>query len=232
MKRPRRPRRPAPTAASSLGRGDVAASLVLVFPLLLAYQLAILVTPAVAVTDPVSRALYSLCGGRAGYLLAQAVIAGGFLYWLHATGRARLLALAVVAPVALESALLALLLWLGLPILVHQVLGLGVGTSLISALGAGVYEELVFRGLLLGGIVRVARAAGVAPRLVPTLAISLAALAFAAAHHLGAAGDAWVASAFAFRALAGLALGAALWLRSLAHAVYAHVLYDVLVLLA
>lgn len=230
MSRARRRRASSP-APSSLGRGDVAASLVLVFPLLLAYQLAILVTPAVAATDPVSRALYSLCGGRTGYLLAQAAIAGGFLYWLHASGRARLLALTVVAPVALESLLLALLLWLGLPLLVHQALGLGVGTSLISALGAGVYEELVFRGLLLGGLVRVGRAAGVAPRLVPVLAISLAALAFSFAHHVGAAGEAWTASAFAFRAFAGLALGAALWLRSLAHAVYAHVLYDVLVLL-
>ncbi len=231
MSKGRRSRRAAPVVASSLGRGDVAASLVLVFPLLLAYQLAILVTPAVAATDPVSRALYSLCGGRAGYLLAQALIAGGFLYWLHASGRARLLALAVVAPVALESLLLALLLWLGLPILVQQVFGLGVGTSFISAIGAGVYEELVFRGLLLAGIVRVARAAGASARLVPVLAISLAALAFAAAHHVGAMGDAWTLRAFAFRALAGLALGAALWLRSLAHAVYAHVLYDVLVLL-
>lgn len=231
MSRARRVRRASSPAPSSLGRGDVAASLVLVFPLLLAYQLAILVTPAVAATDPVSRALYSLCGGRTGYLLAQAAIAGGFLYWLHASGRARLLALAVVAPVALESLLLALLLWLGLPLLVHQALGLGVGTSVISALGAGVYEELVFRGLLLGGLVRVGRAAGVAPRLLPVLAISLAALGFSFAHHVGAAGEAWTASAFAFRALAGLALGAALWLRSLAHAVYAHVLYDVLVLL-
>lgn len=55
----------APAASTwALGRGDVAASLVLIFPLLLVYQLAIVVVPSVVATDPISRALYTACQGR------------------------------------------------------------------------------------------------------------------------------------------------------------------------
>ena len=42
-------------------------------------------------------------------------------------------------------------------------------------------------------------------------------------------GEPFTAHAFAFRALAGVAFGAIFWYRSLAHAVYAHVLYDLVV---
>ena len=229
---PRGPRNraAAPAATSAFGRGDVAASLVLIFPLLLVYQLAIVVWPSVVATDPVSRALFSACHGRSGYLLVQALIAAGFLWWLHATGRARALALAVVAPVALEASLIALVMWLGLPALVHHALGLGVGSSVASAIGAGVYEELTFRLLLVGGVLKVAEAAGLSRRVAAVLAVTAAALIFALAHHAGAAGESWSRAAFAFRALAGLALGATFWFRSLAHATYAHVIYDLLVL--
>lgn len=217
-------------SGASVGRGDLAASLALVFPLLLLYQLAIVVSPSVVATDPVSRALFSLCHGRVGYLLVQAAGAAAFLWWLHVSGRARALALAVVGPVALEAGVVALLMWLGLPLLVHHALGLGLGSGVVSAIGAGVYEELAFRLLLVGGLVRVADALGVARRASAPLAVVAAALVFAAAHHLGEAGERWSAAAFAFRALAGAVLGATFWLRSLAHAAYAHVAYDLLVL--
>ena len=45
----------------------------------------------------------------------------------------------------------------------------------------------------------------------------------------GAHGEPWTTHAFAFRAVAGIAFGAIFWFRSLAHVVYAHVLYDLLV---
>ena len=222
----------APAASTwALGRGDVAASLVLIFPLLLVYQLAIVVVPSVVATDPISRALYTACQGRAGYLLVQALIAAVFLWWMHATGRARTLSLAVVGPVAAEALAIALVLWLGLPVLVHHLFGLGVGSSVASAIGAGIYEELAFRLLLVGGLLRVAEAARVPRRGAALAAVAVAALVFAAAHHLGDGGEGFSGAAFAFRALAGLALGATFWFRSLAHAVYAHVAYDLLVLI-
>ena len=54
-------------------------------------------------------------------------------------------------------------------------------------------------------------------------AIAVSSLGFAAAHHLDAP---WEARAFAFRTVAGVGFALVFWHRSLAHAVYAHVLYD------
>lgn len=223
----------APSSSSfvPLGRGDFPASLVIVFPLLLLYQLAIVVVPSVVASDPVSRILYSAAGGRTGYLLVQALIAAVFLGWLHSTGRTRTLSLAVIAPVVVEAAAIAALLWLALPLLLEHALGLGVGTSIASALGAGIYEELIFRVLVLGAALQCFHALGMGRREAAVLAVLVAAASFAAAHHLGAAGEPFTAAAFAFRVAAGLALGAVLWFRSFAHAVYAHAIYDLLVLL-
>lgn len=232
---PRAPRSSAPPPAASigpLGRGDLPASLVIIFPLFLCYQLAIVVVPSVVATDPISRLLYSLCGGRTGYLLSQAAIAFGFLWWLHRSGRRRTLSLPVIAPVVLEAIAIAAVLWLLLPLLVHDLFGLGLGTSIASALGAGLYEELTFRLLVTGGAFYVALALGLGRREAAVFAVLLGALAFAAAHHLGAAGEPFSPAAFCFRALAGLALGATCWFRSFAHAVYAHAAYDLLVLAA
>lgn len=214
----------------ALGRGDLPASLVVVFPLLLAYQLAIVFVPSVVATDPISRLLFAVCQGRAGYLLVQAAIAGGFLWWVHATGRSRTLSMRVIAPVMIEAIAIALVLWIALPLLVHRALGLGLGTSAASALGAGVYEELMFRLLVTGAALQLALALGLQRREAAVLAVVLGALGFAAAHHLGAAGEPFGAAAFCFRALAGLALGATCWFRSFGHAVYAHVAYDLIVL--
>jgi membrane protease YdiL (CAAX protease family) len=110
-------------------------------------------------------------------------------------------------------------------------LGLGLTVpSVISAIGAGVHEELVFRLALIAGLIALVRALGRPPggRLTVALAIAVSALVFAAAHHVGRLGEPWTAHAFAFRAVAGAVFGAIFWFRSLAHAVYAHVLYDVL----
>jgi hypothetical protein len=218
-------------SASSLGHGDLPASLVIVFPLLLLYQLAILVVPSVVASDPISRLLYSASGGRTGYLLVQAAIALAFLVWIRASGRARTLSLRVIAPVVLEALAIALLLWLTLPLLVHRVFGLGVSTSIASAIGAGIYEETIFRLLAVGAGLQLLLAAGLHRREAAVVAVLLGAVAFAAAHHLGDAGEPFTVAAFGFRALAGLALGAVLWFRSFAHAVYAHAAYDLLVVL-
>ena len=100
----------------------------------------------------------------------------------------------------------------------------------ISALGAGVHEELVFRLGLLAGLV--ALAARQRPRSAVAVALALVGLVAAvrrARTTSGAHGEPFTAHAFAFRTLAGAAFGAIFWFRSLAHAVYAHVLYDLVV---
>ena len=210
-----------------VGHGDLGASLVLIFPLVLAYEIGVLFAGRVNGADLVTRAVYAAAGSRTAYLVLYALAAGGFLLWIRRR-RWDTLRLELAGPVILEAALYALMLGALVSLVVDRLLGLGLtAPSLISALGAGIHEELVFRLALIAGLVRLARPLG--DRLAVATAIAASSLVFAAAHHLGAHGEPWTAHAFAFRAIAGAAFAAIFWFRSLAHAVYAHVLYDILV---
>ena len=214
------------------GHGDLAASLVLVFPLLLVYQVGVLFAGSVNGADVVTRLLFAALG-RPAYLALHALIAAGFLLGMRRGGRGTALRLEVVAPVVLEAAVYALTLGAVISVILERLLGLGLGGgAAIDALGAGVHEELVFRLALLGGLVALAEGApalAARPRLALALAFAASSIAFAAAHHVGAYGEPWTAHAFAFRVLAGAAFGLIFWFRSLAHAVYAHAIYDLLV---
>lgn len=210
------------------GHGDLGASLVLIFPLVLIYEIGVLFAGRVNGADLVTRAVYDAAGSRTAYLVIYAALAAGFLLWIRQTRRWDTLRLELAGPVILEAALYALTLGALVTLIVDRLLGLGLTIpSVISALGAGVHEELVFRLALIAGLVRLARPLG--DRLAVIVAIAGSSLVFAAAHHLGAHGEPWTGHAFAFRAVAGAAFGAIFWFRSLAHAVYAHVLYDILV---
>jgi len=207
------------------GHGDVAASLALVFPLLLAYEVGVLFAGRVNGADVVTRALFAATGGRAGYLLVHALIALAFLVWIRRSQLRDALRLEVVVPVVLEAAIYAFALGGIITPVVHRALGLGAGADVVGALGAGVHEELVFRLVLIGALARLLRG----QRGAFAVALVASSLAFAAAHHVGPGGEPYTAHAFACRTVAGLVFGAVFWYRSLAHAVYAHVLYDLLV---
>jgi hypothetical protein len=208
------------------GHGDLEASLVLIFPVLLAYEVGVLFAGNVSGADVVTRALYVTLGSKALYLLVHAAIALLFLLWIRRGNRWGTLRMEVALPVVLEAAIYAFTLGAAISLVLSHLLGLGLGAGqAISALGAGVHEELVFRLGLLGGCVSLLRERrGALP-----IALVISSLLFAGAHHLGVHGEPFTAHAFAFRALAGAAFGAIFWYRSLAHAVYAHVLYDLVV---
>jgi len=202
----------------------------------LAYEIGVLFAGSVNGADLVTRAVFAVAGSRAAYLAIHAILAICFLVWIRHTRRWGTLQLALAGPVILEAALYALTLGAAVSLIVDRLLGLGLSVpSVISALGAGVHEELVFRLALIAGLVALAQhadprlARGAGGRLAVVLAVAVSSLAFAAAHHAGAHGEPWSAHAFAFRAVAGTAFAAIFWFRSLAHAVYAHVLYDILV---
>ncbi|MBA3392742.1 MAG: CPBP family intramembrane metalloprotease [Deltaproteobacteria bacterium] len=214
--------------ATWAGHGDLPASLVLIFPLLLAYEIGVLFAGRVNGADVITRAVYSSLG-RTTYLLVYAVIALGFLIWIRQGRRWASLTIDVVAPVFLEAALYALTLGALITLILDRVLGLGItGGEMVNALGAGVHEELVFRLGLLGGLVALGQRA-LSSRLAIAVAIVASSVAFSAAHHIGIYGEAWSTHAFAFRCLAGVAFALIFWFRSLAHVVYAHVFYDLLV---
>src|SRR5437899_1068459 len=99
------------------------------------------------------------------------------------------------------------------------------------SLGAGVHEELVFRlGAMDGALALLSRTRLPRPAAF-AIALGASALLFSAAHHWGVHGEPFVTQVFLDRALAGVLFGLIFWYRSFAHAIYAHVLYDLYVLL-
>lgn len=99
------------------------------------------------------------------------------------------------------------------------------------AVGAGIFEELVFRGLLLAGLHALLRHAIGTDRVTAALvSILLAAYLFSDYHHWGLTGEPYDPRVFAFRFHSGILLGAVFLYRGLGIAAFAHGFYDVLVM--
>ena len=103
------------------------------------------------------------------------------------------------------------------------------------ALGAGVYEELLFRVLLVSAITFLARRVfRWRPSVAAVLAVVVSALVFAAFHYIGPYGDPLRVDSFVFRFIGGLAFSVLYVtprVRRL-RAAWTHSLYDLLVLVA
>lgn len=103
------------------------------------------------------------------------------------------------------------------------------------SVGAGVYEEILFRFILLSAVFYVASrgsaAAGASGFGAAATAVILSSLAFSIFHYWPA-GEAFEWRSFIFRAVAGGVLGVIFILRGLGVAAYAHAAYDILVTLA
>jgi hypothetical protein len=104
-------------------------------------------------------------------------------------------------------------------------------TKLMLALGAGLYEEMLFRVILVGGIAAAMRWL-IGGELIPGVIAAVAgALIFSAFHYVGQYGDQWQLSSFVYRALAGLAFSALYLTRGFGITAWTHALYDVYVML-
>ncbi len=100
------------------------------------------------------------------------------------------------------------------------------------AVGAGIFEEFLFRGLLLGGIYALLRhGLGTDRMSAAVVGILVSAYVFSEYHHWGPTGEPYEAHVFAFRFYAGAALGIVYLTRGLGIAAFAHGFYDVLVML-
>ena len=104
-------------------------------------------------------------------------------------------------------------------------------SHLLSYLGAGIYEELLFRLWLLSGLIGLARHSGVSWRSAATLAIVASSLLFAAAHYrlFMEVGLEFSWSSFLFRLLAGTFFSILYLQRGFGIVVGTHAVYDVLV---
>lgn len=105
----------------------------------------------------------------------------------------------------------------------------GLLPQLALSIGAGVYEELLFRVMLVGGLAWGFRRVLVRKRYAYVLAAVVGALLFSAVHYTGLYGDVLAAPSFVFRFLFGLALNGLFLARGFAVAAWTHALYDVMV---
>jgi hypothetical protein len=101
--------------------------------------------------------------------------------------------------------------------------------QVVTYLGAGIYEEALFRLGLFSALVFVLQAADL-PRAASVLLAGLASAAlFSAAHHIGPYGQTYTNYLFLFRLLAGLYFALLFQIRGFGIAVGAHACYNVLV---
>jgi len=105
----------------------------------------------------------------------------------------------------------------------------GLWTQLALSIGAGLYEELLFRVLLVGGLALLFRPFFQNPNAAYLLAAILGAALFSLVHYAGPLGDPFELPSFTFRFAFGLALNVLFLWRGFGVAAWTHALYDVMV---
>ena len=102
-------------------------------------------------------------------------------------------------------------------------------TQIVTFVGAGIYEEVLFRLFLITGLAAILKCAFV-PGWAATLLAGLgSALLFASAHHIGPHGEPIDTYRFLYRTTAGVYFALLFWFRGFGVVVGTHALYDVLV---
>jgi hypothetical protein len=100
---------------------------------------------------------------------------------------------------------------------------------LIGFCGAGLYEEVLFRLLLLPIAVWTLERLGCSPLSAGFWALLLSSLLFSAAHYIGPLGDSFALYSFTFRTVAGIFFAVLFLLRGFGIAAGTHFFYDLLV---
>ena len=102
-------------------------------------------------------------------------------------------------------------------------------TRVLSFVGAGIYEEVIFRLTLQPLATAVIRQTVLPRSWAPAFAALATSVLFAVAHHIGPAGEPFALFPFCFRLLAGICFAALFVLRGFGIAVGSHAIYDILV---
>jgi hypothetical protein len=226
-------------------------SLLFALPLLLLYELLELVAPIRSSggvirngADVLLTSLFTAVLGSRGPLVFMALIIGGalVLVWRDRGGgplRPKVFALMIG-----ESIALALVFGTVVGVATIQLVGplraLAAGGAVTSAsalsrltlsLGAGLYEELLFRVVLVALVSNGLRLVGFSRLAAGVMATIVGALLFSVFHYLGPLGEPYRLESFVFRAIAGLAFSALYLTRGFGITAWTHALYDVAVLL-
>jgi membrane protease YdiL (CAAX protease family) len=224
---------------------DLLTSLVLVFPLFLVYQVGVLFTlPVLNGADFLTVFLFHNLGLSTGaYLAYTAAVAIAFGVAVALLRRKQKFNPRLIVPVLIESAIYALTMGSLILFVMTRVLHVsprlaggiasqGLGTRFVMSLGAGVWEETIFRlGIMTGVAVLLEKVLGFGRWVAVAVALLISSVAFSAMHHIPPYGDPVHLGVFVFRVLAGCFFGLVYWFRGFAIAVYTHALYDIYVLL-
>ena len=229
-------------------------SLLFVLPLLVLYEaLAAFLAHDPSVggirngADVLLKSLFVTIGGHRGPLLFMAVVIGVsvWLVWRDLRANGGRLQAWVFGGMVVESLALSLLFGVVVGALTVRILGplgaLAAGADvqtmswpaqLMLSLGAGLYEELLFRVALVSALANGARLAfGWGRGTAGTIATILGALIFSAFHYVGPYGEQWALQSFTFRAIAGVLFSALYLTRGFGITAWTHSLYDVFVLM-
>jgi heme/copper-type cytochrome/quinol oxidase subunit 3 len=148
----------------------------------------------------------------------------------------------LVAVMVAEATLYALLLFKGGQTVTELIrdkaakvvfaMDLGRSGQLFLALGAGVYEELLFRLLMVGGGAWVLRRVFLWDKTLSlAVMLVLSSVLFSAAHYVGSLGEPFDGYTFTFRFVCGMMLGLVFLFRGPGIAVWTHALYNAMVVL-
>jgi membrane protease YdiL (CAAX protease family) len=220
-------------------------SLVLVFPLFLVYQVGVLFTlPVLNGADFLTVFLFHNLGlSKGAYLAYTAAVAIAFVIAVVVLRRKQRFDARLIIPVFVESAIYALTMGSLIVFVMTRVLHVsprlaggiadqGLATRFVMSLGAGVWEETIFRlGIMTGVAVLLEKVLGLGRWVAIILALLVSSVLFSAMHHIPPYGDPLHLGVFLFRVLAGCFFGLVYWFRGFAIVVYTHALYDLYVLL-
>jgi len=216
------------------------ASLVFIAPLLIAYEAGVLMLGPGEFrngADALMRGMLTRLGFGQYFLLPVLTVCL-LLGWHYTTRRPWRLSRGLLWGMAGECMLLSVCLWLlaqlqgfllrapaaPIDLSIFQTIGTAVGY-----IGAGIYEELLFRLILLSLTVWVLKRIKVRPQSRIIAAVLLTSLLFAAAHYVGRYGDTLLWYTFTFRFLAGVFFAILFVFRGFGIAAGAHAGYDILV---
>ena len=208
------------------------AGLVFVAPLLVVYEVGVLLLGVQTGADAFMRRLLELLGFGQHFLLPILTVCI-LLGWHYLSREPWQLSGSIISAMAIESLLLGVCLRM-ISFVQDMVVAMSVGGKFKDAvgyLGAGIYEELLFRLILLGLLAWALRRAGASPRVGLIVAAILTSLLFAAAHYriVWPGGDDFQWFSFTFRFLAGMYFSVVFIYRGFGIAAGSHAAYDILV---
>lgn len=211
-------------------------SFIFILPLLVFYEMGILLygSDTKNTADVIIKKPFEVFGNNATLVFNSLIIIIAFssFFYIERNNRFRC---GIFIPMFLESLAYAFSLGYVIMFFVHGYLPFNITNSytqsIIICFGAGVYEEILFRLLLLSTLylvfVKLLKINAITGSLCSIL---ICACIFSIMHYTGKAGDTFTMSSFLFRLTAGIVLSAIFIFRGLGIAVYTHAIYDIFVI--